>query len=109
MVQAQYQEKGKDGYLLFLAVLPEHKWQINGQMLYNIRVTHGHTHRDKHTETNTHKHIQYNHTGDNNIKKIKNKNHELSCRRMEEVLRKGLVLVDQSFYLAHTHTHTYIH
>lgn len=31
-----------------------------------------------HTETNTYKHIQYNHTGYNNIK-TKNKNHELSC------------------------------
>jgi len=57
MVQAQYQEKGKDGYLLFLAVSPVHKWQINGQMLYNIRVTHGHTcthtHKDKHTDKHT--------------------------------------------------------
>ena len=53
MVQAQYQEKGKDGYLLFLAVSPVHKRQINGQMLYNIRVTHGHTHTHTHTQTNT--------------------------------------------------------
>lgn len=51
MVQAQYQEKGKDGYLLFLAVLPVHNLQINDQMLYNIRVTHVHTHRDKHLQT----------------------------------------------------------
>lgn len=42
--------------MLFLAVLPVHKWQIHGQRLYKITVTHGHTQK-------THKHIQYNHTG----------------------------------------------